>query len=100
MSHRREYGDAMQMRRECKRCSAYASRYHRSKSILIDLMKFHSRQTILAPFRARVLQLAYGESLIARLHNHSLSVCNLSVVPFDQESSWCPDFTEDLNRIP
>lgn len=64
MSHRREYDEAMQMEREGKRCSAYASRYHRSKLILIDLIaendqwKFHSQQTISAPFRARVLRLA------------------------------------------
>ncbi len=42
--------------------------------------------------------------MIVQLHNHRESLI-LSVIPFDQESGSCPDFTvtlrviEDLNRI-
>lgn len=98
------------MEREGKRYSAYASRHHISEPVMIDLIsendqsKFHSHQAISAPSRGRVLR-TYRNCLIVQLHNHRESLLSLSVVPFDQESGSCPDFTvtlrviEDLNRI-
>lgn len=101
------------MEREGKRYSAYASRHHRSEPVMIDLIsendqsKFLSHQAISAPSRGAAVEYPYILRLIVQLHNHRESLVSLilSVVPFDQESGSCPDFTvtlrviEDLNRI-